>query len=342
MGDCRLTLTVQGEPKTLGDMAHIKGENQGSARFDAAMPEEDRNAYGNLILLCANHHRTIDQLPKQWPVAKLYEVKAAHERWVVEQLDRGQIAEPTLEGVDFVTQRADYWAAKNESWLLAALTPLEVKTAAAEFDPVTTSLTAVLQRIVVPFVDPRYPPPVCPSPNGLVYEDFRHIDESVAFGIEVFRSGHAEYALCLDDSIARSTSSVRSNGLPAGGTRDPWRAGGGRYLFWDLLERAVHSQATVLRGIWDAGLPYDYAQISAILTRSSGLSLISGDAWRVPPRPIEEARFVRSHVIQRDAPVNEIEDLLLESLVRAFGLLLPPRRSDGRREPPTLFLTTRA
>lgn len=46
---------------TLGEMAHIKGENPGSNRYDPMQPLDQRNHYSNLILLCPNHHTLIDR-----------------------------------------------------------------------------------------------------------------------------------------------------------------------------------------------------------------------------------------------------------------------------------------
>jgi len=48
-------------PYTIGEMAHIRGENPGSNRHDENQTAEQRNDYENLILLCPNHHTLIDK-----------------------------------------------------------------------------------------------------------------------------------------------------------------------------------------------------------------------------------------------------------------------------------------
>ena len=42
----------------------------------------DLDTYGNLIVLCKNHHKTIDDLPEEYTVDRLKNIKAEHEKWV--------------------------------------------------------------------------------------------------------------------------------------------------------------------------------------------------------------------------------------------------------------------
>lgn len=44
----------------LAEVAHIHGLNKGSRRFDARIPEPDRNSFRNLLLLCEKHHKLVD------------------------------------------------------------------------------------------------------------------------------------------------------------------------------------------------------------------------------------------------------------------------------------------
>ena len=55
-------------PTVQAEICHIGGLNPGSARHDPELPEERLNAFENLLLLCPNHHRVIDELePDAWP-----------------------------------------------------------------------------------------------------------------------------------------------------------------------------------------------------------------------------------------------------------------------------------
>lgn len=86
MPECRKFLvldeTETDAPATVGEMAHIVGESAEGPRGQAVLTREERDRYSNLILLCGDHHTEIDQQPEAWPVAKLQEIKSAHEAWV--------------------------------------------------------------------------------------------------------------------------------------------------------------------------------------------------------------------------------------------------------------------
>jgi hypothetical protein len=67
-------------PKLNCDIAHISGEKPAAARYDAAMTDDERRDFANLMLLCPNHHRLIDSLEVEaHPVTRLAEMKAKHE-----------------------------------------------------------------------------------------------------------------------------------------------------------------------------------------------------------------------------------------------------------------------
>jgi hypothetical protein len=90
--ECRLDVFYDEDeadtPSLVGEMCHIIAENDGQ-RADATMPIEQKNAYANLILLCRNHHRIIDDPTNgevHYPVARLHDMKRQHEAWVRDQL----------------------------------------------------------------------------------------------------------------------------------------------------------------------------------------------------------------------------------------------------------------
>ena len=74
---------------TLGEMAHIMGEREGSNRYDATQDDAERNAYGNLILLCPNHHTMIDRRENEalYTVETLRDMKVGHETFVAGRLN---------------------------------------------------------------------------------------------------------------------------------------------------------------------------------------------------------------------------------------------------------------
>ena len=56
--------------------------NQVDRVLDPEFPVDHLDSYINLILLCCNHHKEIDDLPQAYSVAKLGAIKREHEHWV--------------------------------------------------------------------------------------------------------------------------------------------------------------------------------------------------------------------------------------------------------------------
>jgi hypothetical protein len=52
---------VEDEPFCNVEIAHIRGANQRSARYDAAMTDDERRSFPNLLLLCKAHHELVDR-----------------------------------------------------------------------------------------------------------------------------------------------------------------------------------------------------------------------------------------------------------------------------------------
>lgn len=72
----------------MGIVAHIRGRQPGSARYDSQQTVQERNAYPNLIYMCVQHATQIDkkELEADYPVELLLEMKREHEEWVEKTL----------------------------------------------------------------------------------------------------------------------------------------------------------------------------------------------------------------------------------------------------------------
>lgn len=72
---------VLGKAFIIGEMAHIEGERPGSNRHNPALPEEERDNYANLILLCPTHHTLIDKKENEdlYTAGILQKMKSEHE-----------------------------------------------------------------------------------------------------------------------------------------------------------------------------------------------------------------------------------------------------------------------
>ena len=80
MPTCRTKLvadkTDNDRDSIIGEVAHIKGEKPSSARYDSSMTDQDRNCYDNLIFVCGNCHKIIDDQPNTYTVEKLHYMKS--------------------------------------------------------------------------------------------------------------------------------------------------------------------------------------------------------------------------------------------------------------------------
>ncbi|SKB02739.1 hypothetical protein SAMN06295879_3574 [Agreia bicolorata] len=80
--DCTTPIirTIEGHPVVEVEIAHIRGANKNSARFDPSMDDAERSAFANLILLCTVHHKLVDRIsPEKYPVEVLRSWKVLNE-----------------------------------------------------------------------------------------------------------------------------------------------------------------------------------------------------------------------------------------------------------------------
>ncbi|MDB5292195.1 MAG: hypothetical protein JWL69_3436 [Phycisphaerales bacterium] len=94
-------------PSLVGDIAHIVAESPDGPRGDSPLTADQRDLYANLILLSKAHHKLVDDNHNAFAVAKLQEIKAAHEHWVCE----------ALQGFDAAKQRSiEIYANYIQEW----------------------------------------------------------------------------------------------------------------------------------------------------------------------------------------------------------------------------------
>jgi hypothetical protein len=95
----------------VGEAAHIVAAEPSGPRGVSDLTPEQRNKYANLILLCNNHHKQIDDQVNYFTVKLLTEIKAEHEKWV----------RTTLSGFDPAKQADDErWAGYIQEWAFRA------------------------------------------------------------------------------------------------------------------------------------------------------------------------------------------------------------------------------
>lgn len=79
--NCNQALFIEVNTKnvSVAEMAHIFAAQDDGPRANPEFTEEERGAFSNLILLCANCHTVIDKAPKAFPDSKLIKWKTDHE-----------------------------------------------------------------------------------------------------------------------------------------------------------------------------------------------------------------------------------------------------------------------
>lgn len=63
----------------LGEMAHIVADSRQGPRGDSDLSDDERDRHTNLLLLCGDHHKTIDSQPITFSVPVLRRMKEDHE-----------------------------------------------------------------------------------------------------------------------------------------------------------------------------------------------------------------------------------------------------------------------
>jgi hypothetical protein len=86
MTDCRIDVFADATDYdpivVIGEIAHVAAAGEQGPRASMVMTAADKNAYENLILLCRNCHGRVDGQPHFYSVARLLDIKQAHEVWV--------------------------------------------------------------------------------------------------------------------------------------------------------------------------------------------------------------------------------------------------------------------
>jgi hypothetical protein len=91
---CKVKLTskdgdIEVADFVLGIECHIISSKNSGPRHRPLLTDYD--TYDNLLLLCPNDHRRIDELVKRYPLEKVRQIKNEHEAWVDQHLTKKKI-----------------------------------------------------------------------------------------------------------------------------------------------------------------------------------------------------------------------------------------------------------
>lgn len=73
-----LFIDAEGKSIHVAEMAHVFAANDGGPRANPALTEEERGAFENLIMLCANCHTMVDKAPHAFPDQMILGWKREH------------------------------------------------------------------------------------------------------------------------------------------------------------------------------------------------------------------------------------------------------------------------
>jgi hypothetical protein len=76
---CRNTIYDFKHGVKIGQIAHIEAVEKRGPRFNENQTPQERRSFGNLMLMCPNHHTLIDKDTKTYTVEKLKKLKQEHE-----------------------------------------------------------------------------------------------------------------------------------------------------------------------------------------------------------------------------------------------------------------------
>lgn len=73
-----LFVDAAGKSIHIAEMAHVFAANDGGPRAKADLSQEERGAFENLVMLCANCHTTVDKAPDAFPDQMMLSWKREH------------------------------------------------------------------------------------------------------------------------------------------------------------------------------------------------------------------------------------------------------------------------
>lgn len=86
----------------IGEVAHIVGETTTAARGVSPLSLSERNEEQNLLLLCRDHHKIVDDDPSTYPADQLSQIKAEHLEWIASSLIKPRAWRSTISQLTYI------------------------------------------------------------------------------------------------------------------------------------------------------------------------------------------------------------------------------------------------
>jgi hypothetical protein len=324
---CRIEMAPDGSQVTLGEMAHIVAKSAEGPRGDFPLPLEARDDFDNLILLCPTHHNFVDNNPLDWPVDRLKLLKHEHEAWVAAQLEAGSISIHTLGGIDFISNRIKQVIADShtKTWVYFALSPLSAENDTIQ--PKSKSVIDIIAKTYLPQTHCVNPQPnrhhTRPNQFGVQNEDLRELPQGRGHSLQVYRNGHTEIAICIDDISMYITSLYRDNPKVQADTR--------KLIHYTNVSECAEAGILFLKQLWDRVLPFPNMIFSYLLTDTQN-SKLTVDSRRYESKwfsyLVKTPALEANRVFERQDPKDQLLHFALEGIVESYGWVLPKLRDE--------------
>jgi hypothetical protein len=134
------------DPSLVGDIAHIVAEREKWARGVSPLTPEQRDLFSNLVLLCKEHHKIVDDNEAKYTVEVLTDIKHKHEKAVRDALSPPDKAKQR--SIELYADFLDHWETASEiahwsgwtSYMLGSGQPRMRKDVAADLEELRTWL----------------------------------------------------------------------------------------------------------------------------------------------------------------------------------------------------------
>lgn len=324
---CKMELTPDGERQTIGQMAHIVAKKPAGPRGNDPLPLAERDKYGNLILLCPNHHSTIDTYPSDWSISTLRKIKDEHEQWVVSQLNSGFESPRTIDNSEFIANRINEWLSMSNSPVAfgISLTPLGLNSEPVE-------ITDGHVRALIDEMDLRYQnerkllqrrntQPRIDRLDHTAKDDYGH------FTVSIYRNGHCEIWCDLAPCVLHATQYMRETYKGRYELRS-------HFVIYSDLYFIVNSAADWFQQCWQSLLHYDDMTVTAAIQNTAKTTLLLNEGFGPKCGPeITETELCFSSVINRDFDPSELKLSILKRLCNGYGSVLDSIQLDAQGYP---------
>jgi hypothetical protein len=194
---CKTELVLEKDPFSrnlnIGEECHIISSQTNGPRHES-LHHFNYDDEENLILLCCNHHKTVDEKVETYPIEKLRSIKSEHEEWVKKNLDlqdAGELREESIIDnlIKYVTIKHDNEMNINSArHIFSSSEGLQL--AFEEVEKIKSIIYTARERIVKG----------APNYNIIVRDNRQHITDLMFKGKTLLSQFYQAYSNVADDS----------------------------------------------------------------------------------------------------------------------------------------------